>query len=435
MQATVTTSNGLERVVNFTVPAQDFEKALDEKINYLAKNRRVAGFRPGKIPRSVARKYFGAEANNAAFNDIVDNSLREFFSNNNVNPAGRPSIKVTQWPANDKEAIFEASFEVMPEINLADFKSVNIEKPVCTVNDSDVDELIEKLRHMRATWNETDAAIENGNKVKAEVQMFVEDKPVGAKPEPVELIIGNANIIPELNAAFVGHKKGDKFDVNIKVPESYPNKEFVGKDAVYKLEVKEVMTAILPEVNADFIKALDVKSGEVEDFRNTLRTNMENQLKPMLKSRVRSVVYEALLKANNIEMPKSLVQATAQQNLDNDVANYKKRMKHEPKLPADIINTYKARAENDLRLSLIVENLISKNNIAVNTPEVKSLIEDDARLYDTPDEFVKYQLGDANALARYREIALENKVVDFVLSQANVTEKSLKFSDVVNSRQ
>ena len=145
MQATVTTSNGLERVVNFTVPAQDFEKALDEKINYLAKNRRVAGFRPGKIPRSVARKYFGAEANNAAFNDIVDNSLREFFSNNNVNPAGRPSIKVTQWPANDKEAIFEASFEVMPEINLADFKSVNIEKPVCTVNDSDVDELIEKL--------------------------------------------------------------------------------------------------------------------------------------------------------------------------------------------------------------------------------------------------------------------------------------------------
>ena len=192
MQATVTTSNGLERVVNFTVPAQDFEKALDEKINYLAKNRRVAGFRPGKIPRSVARKYFGAEANNAAFNDIVDNSLREFFSNNNVNPAGRPSIKVTQWPANDKEAIFEASFEVMPEINLADFKSVNIEKPVCTVNDSDVDELIEKLRHMRATWNETDAAIENGNKVKAEVQMFVEDKPVGAKPEPVELIIGTS---------------------------------------------------------------------------------------------------------------------------------------------------------------------------------------------------------------------------------------------------
>ena len=109
-------------------------------------------------------------------------------------------------------------------------------------------------------------------------------------------------------------------------------------------------------------------------------------------------------------------------------------MKHDSKLPADIINTYKARAENDLRISLIIEDLISKNNIAINTPEVKALIEDDARLYDTPDEFVKYQLGDANALARYREIALENKVVDFVLSQANVTEKSLKFSDVVNSR-
>ena len=254
MQATVTTSNGLERVVNFTVPAQDFEKVLDEKINYLAKNRRVAGFRPGKIPRSVARKYFGAEANTAAFNDLVDSSLREFFSKNNVNPAGRPSIKVTQWPANDKDAAFEASFEVMPEINLADFKSVSIEKPVCTVNDADVDELIEKLRHMRATWNETDAAIEKGNKVKAEVQMFVEDKPVGAKPEPVELIIGNENIIPALSDAFVGHKKGDKFDATVKVPESYPNKDFVGKDAVYKIEVKDVMTEILPEVNADFIK-------------------------------------------------------------------------------------------------------------------------------------------------------------------------------------
>lgn len=251
----------------------------------------------------------------------------------------------------------------MPEINLADFKSVSIEKPVCTVNDADVDELIEKLRHMRATWNETDAAIEKGNKVKAEVQMFVEDKPVGAKPEPVELIIGNENIIPALSDAFVGHKKGDKFDATVKVPESYPNKDFVGKDAVYKIEVKDVMTEILPEVNADFIKALDVKSGEVEDFRNTLRTNMENQLKPMLKSRVRNVVYEALLKANNIEMPKSLVEATAQQNLNNDVAGYKKRMKHDPKLPADIINTYKARAENDLRLSLIIEDLISRTTL------------------------------------------------------------------------
>ena len=431
MQVSVETVSTLERRVKVVVPAAKIEQDVQARIVKAARTIRMDGFRPGKVPMSLVQKRFGASIRQEALGEIIRDSFYEAVTQQGINPAGFPSIEEVSDKAGE-DMTFTALVEVYPELVLNSFADIKVERPVVDIGEADLDEMIENLRKQRATFEDSTDAAADGDKVTLDFAGSIDGEAFdGGTSTNFELALGSGRMIPGFETGIVGIKAGEVRDINVTFPSDYQAENLRDKAAVFKITAHKVSKAVLPELNDEFLTAFGVKDGGVEKFREDVRKNMTRELKQAVKNKVKTQVMDALLANNTVEAPKALVGNEINRQREAMFKQFGGNAKIDPNmLPDDL---FREQAQRSVALGLLISQIIKDKAVEVDQARVKAVIEEVAESYETPEEVVSYYYGNREQLAQVEAMVLEDQVVDTVLADAQVTDATARYTEIVRT--
>lgn len=430
MQVSVETTQGLERRLTITVPAEQVNGEVNSRLRQLAKTRRIDGFRPGKAPLTIIKKMFGPSVEADVAGELMQRNFFEAVMSEKLNPAGMPTMEPAPIKAGE-DFTFTATFEVYPEVEVKGLDAVSVEKPQAEVTDADLDKMIDTLRKQHADWTEADRAAEDGDRVTMNFVGSVDGEEFeGGKADDFVLVLGSGRMIPGFEDGLLGKKAGDEFTIEVTFPEEYHAENLKGKPASFAITLTKVEAQQLPELTEEFVKRFGIADGTVDGLKAEVRKNMERELAQALKASVKEQVIDGLLEQNQVDVPQSLI--------DSEIDTLRKQAmqrfggldaKNAPELPAEL---FKEQAERRVRVGLVLGELIKANEIKADDAKVQEIITSMASAYEDPSEVVAYYNDNPQLLENVRSLAVEDQAVDFVLSQAKVTDKQVSFDEVMN---
>ena len=430
MQVTEQSVNGLERTIKIQVPSADIDTAVQKKLQSLAKEVRLNGFRPGKVPLQVVRKRFGGQVRQEVLGDIINESYHNAMTQENYRPAGMPSIEPVANEETPEEFAYTATFEVYPEIELASLNGSSVVKTDSSVEESDLDEMMETLRQQRKVWNDVDRPAATGDQVVMDFTGSIdgEEFPGGsAKDAPLEL--GSNSMIPGFEDQLVGVSKGDEKTISVNFPEDYRATDLAGKEAQFQITVHAVKMSELPEVNDEFAKEFGVEEGGVQGLRADIKDNMERELKQALENRDKQAVMDLLLEKNDFPVPGSLIK--------EEIGRLKKQLLDQMQAPEGSQpelgdEMFESDAERRVKLGLLVAEIIKKNELKPDPDKVRSTIESMAASYEDPKQVVDYYYSNQEYMQNVEGLVLEKQVTDWAMEQASVESQAKTFKEVMN---
>jgi trigger factor len=433
MQVSVESGEGLTKKLLVNLPAEKVDEVVDAKLKETARTIRLDGFRPGKVPVRVVKQRFGAQIRQDAYGELIQSSFYEAAAQENLQPVGEPRIELREDEAEGGLA-YTATFEVMPEIELADLTAIEIRRPVAEVTDTDVDEMIRKLREQRTEWVDVERAARENDRVTIDFKGYIDGEAFeGGSAEKVPLVLGSGTMIPGFEEGLVGASAGEERKLELKFPDDYRVEQLAGKEATFDVTVKAVAEPRLPEVDEEFVKSLGVEDGTEESLRKEVRENMERELKQKIKSRTKEQVMEALLEAHDIQVPAAMIQREAQALKEQAQQEMAQSGQHSSvDLPA---NLFESQAERRIRLGLIVGEIIKRNDMQVDQARVDEAIAEQAATFEEPQEIIDWYAGNPQARATVENVVMEDQAVDWILAQAKVEEERLSFDELVNPKQ
>ncbi|QIR14164.1 trigger factor [Shewanella aestuarii] len=428
MQVSVETTQGLERRLTISVPAEQIEKVVKDNLLREAKRARIPGFRPGKVPASVIEKRYGAAIRQDVTGEIMQRNFIEAIVAEKLNPAGAPVFAPGTTEGENFE--FVATFEVYPEVTLTGLDSIEVEQPKAEVNDTDVDAMIETLRKQHATYAAVEREAADGDKVKMNFVGSVDGEEFeGGKADDFELQLGSNRMIPGFETGIVGHKTGEEFEIEVTFPEDYHAENLKGKAAKFVITLTEVQAANLPEVNDEFASLFGIAEGGLEALKAEIRKNMTRELDQALKANVKEQVITGLLAANEITVPKALVDGEVNVLRQQAMQRFGGNAKNMPELPADL---FTEQAERRVKIGLLLGEVIKTNELKAEDERVNALIESMASAYEDPSEVVAYYNSNKELMQNMRNVALEEQAVEALLKTAKVTVKDVAFEEFMN---
>jgi trigger factor len=430
MSAQLEVQGGIKRILTITVPSKEVDALVDKRLNEVSKQARLPGFRPGKAPVGAVKQQFGASIRGEILGQAIEKSYSEALVANELKPAGYPKIDFVQNEAG-KDFIFRAELEVFPEFKVKGLDKIEVTKLNVAVTDKDLDKMLVSLQKQHTTWEKVERAAKNEDRVIIDFEGFIDGKAFeGGKSEDFRLVLGSNTMIPGFESGIVGKKAGTEFDITVTFPAEYQAPALAGKESIFKINLKEVAEAKLPDVTDEFAKLFQVDT--VEALKNEVKGNMERELEFNLKGRVKEQVIEGLLKNNTVELPQSLVQEEAKR-LSAQAAERMKSWGQQniPEMPVEI---FTAEAEKRVALGLIMNQIIRAENLQVDQDRVKAMIEKMASVYENPEEIVKFFYQNKAKLAEIEQLVLEEQVVDKVVGLSKVVEKTESFDEVMKNQ-
>lgn len=434
MQVSVENISTLERRLKIAVPASQVEQAVNKKINQTARTIKVDGFRVGKVPLNVVKKRYGASIRAEALDDIIRDAYVGAIQQSALKIAGFPSIEPINFDEG-KDVEFAAVVEVYPEVTLGDFATLSIERPTAEVTDADVDTMIANLIRQRAKWEESAEAAADQDRLTIDFAGSIDGEAFeGGTAQDFNIVLGSKRMITGFEEQLVGAKAGDELTINVTFPADYQAENLAGKDAQFKINVKKVVKATLPELDVEFLTAFGVTDGNVEQFRADVRKNMERELRNGIRAKVKAAVFEALVNAHNLEVPKALLseeigrqRERALKQFGGNAAQIKPEM-----LPDDL---FKGDAKRSVALSLLVSEIISANKVKVDADRVRALVDEVAQSYEQPEQVVQWYYSSKEQIAQVQSAVLEDQVVDLILAQAQITDKAVSYEELLRPQQ
>jgi trigger factor len=420
-------TEGLEHVITVSVGSEGMTSVVEQRLKEIQKTVRIDGFRPGKVPMNMVRARHLQQVRAEALENLLYDTFFKAADQEQVRVAG--ILGFEEVSANEGEDIrFVTRFESYPSIALPDFSSVSLEKITAEITDNDVNEMIEKLREMRKTYVVVDKSSASGDMVNLDFSGSIDGVQFdGGSAENVPLVLGSGRMIPGFEDGIVGMKAGDQKVIDVTFPESYQATHLAGKTAQFDIKVNSVQETQLPEVNEEFIKTFGVDSGNIEAFREDVKKNLSRQVGLSLLKQNKDNVMHALLAAVNFDTPKSLVERELRAMMDAMA----KRMQ-EQGVKADSLNAenYREEAGKRVSLGLLLGEVVRANELKADEVTVREILAIEADSYDNPEEFVAWYLADQSRRAEVEAIAIENAVVELVMSKAKVTEVSKPLAEL-----
>src|SRR5689334_6147656 len=293
--ANVETLGALERRVSMTLPADEIERQIDARLKQLARNVKMPGFRPGKVPLKLVAQTYGTQVRSEVLSDGVQKAFSDAVKEANLKVAGYPRIeKKDGSPAEALE--FSATFEIYPEVKVGDLAGKTIERPQATVDDAAVDKTISILRKQRTTYAPASRAAQDGDRLTVDFDGTIEGQPFqGGSAQNFVFTLGEGRMLPEFDAAARGMSAGETKSFTLRFPDDYHGKEVAGKEATFRLAVKSLEEPRLPELDAQFAKSLGVADGDVEKMKGEIRANVEREAAKRIDARVKNQALQALL--------------------------------------------------------------------------------------------------------------------------------------------
>jgi trigger factor len=432
MQISVEKTSELSRKMTVSVPEAVVQEKMAERLKSLARSVKIDGFRPGKVPQHVVKKMFGDRVRGEIFSDLINTTYRDALQDQELKPAGQPHIESLDETEGFK---YTAVFEVYPEISLAGVAQLEVVRPVATVSDSDVDDMIGKLRVQKQSWHIVDRPAQEHDRVTISFSGISEDENfTDGRVESFEVICGSKKMIPGFEDNLVGLETGANKTFSVTFPEDYGNIKLAGKFATFEVDVIKVEESVLPEIDENFVKAYGIEDGSVESFRDDVRNNMERELGQALRDRLKNAAMDALYEKFQLTVPNTLVDMEVE-NLMKPYIETAKRQKmklEDLKLPRD---AFEGQAKRRVALGLILGEIVQKNAIKLDSNKVRSTVEDMAKSYERPDEVVNWYYSDESRLNDVQQVVLEDQAVEWLVTQAKVSDETVNFSDVMVSQQ
>ncbi|EIJ67381.1 trigger factor [Pasteurella bettyae] len=426
---TIETTQGLERRVTITVPAETVETAVREELKRVSKTARIDGFRKGKVPAQIIEKRFGASVRQDVLNDLLPRHFFDLAFQEKVNLAGRPTFAVESYEVG-KDLQFTATFEVYPEVILQGLENIKVEKTTVEISDADVDNMVEVLRKQQATWAETDNAANKEDRVTIDFVGSVDGEEFeGGKANDFVLAMGQGRMIPGFEEGILGHKAGDKFDIDVTFPEEYHAENLKGKAAKFAITMKKVEVMVLPELTNEFIAKFGPNTKSVDDLRTEIRKNMQRELKNALTAKVKKQVIDGLIEQNPIDVPAAAVDQEIETLRAQAAQRFGGNTQQAAQLPREL---FEEQAKRRVQIGLLLSQVISSNELKADEDKVKAMIEDIASAYEQPAEVVEYYSKNNELMNNIRNVVLEEQAIDAVLAKAQVTEKASTFDEVMN---
>ena len=432
MQVSVESGEGLQKRLLVNVPAERVKTAIDGKLKELSHNARMDGFRPGKVPMRVLKQRYGEQVRHDVYGEMIQSTFYEAASQEKLMPVGPPSIEIRDQE-NPDELAYTATFDVMPEIKLADLSGIKVKKPVTEIAESDVDAMIEKLRKQRTTWNEVDREAADGDTVSIDFKGFIDGEAFeGGSAENQSLVLGSGSMIPGFEDGLLGAKAGETRTLEIRFPEDYRAEHLAAKDATFEVNVKQVSEPELPPVDEEFVKSLGVEDGNVDGLRAEIRNNMEREAKQKIHGRIKEQVMDGILQAHEISVPKAMVeQESAALKKQAEAEMAQSGQKSTIDLPLTI---FAAQAERRVKLGLLVGEVISEQKMEVDQARVDAAIAEMAATYEDPQEIINWYNEHREQRQSLEKVVMEDQVVDWAMEQMQVEDENLSFDDLLGDK-
>ncbi|MXY14431.1 MAG: trigger factor [Proteobacteria bacterium] len=429
MQVSLETTGNLERRITVEVPGEKIQTAVEKKLQDMTRSVKLPGFRPGKVPLGVVRQRFGKQVRQEVLADTMQSSYREAIHQEKLRPVGTPRIE-RLGPEASQDLKYAATFEVYPEIELADVSGFEIETAQAEVTDEDVDSMLEKLRGQKMRWRAVDRAAEKDNRVSIDFKGTLDGEAFpGGSQDDFAVVLGSQTLLPEFEQQLEGVKKGDTRQIEVGFPEDYRQPELAGKQAVFDVQVKKVETGSLPALDKHFVRELGIEDGKVETLNVQLRRNLEAELEQCKRTFDKNQVMQKLFESNQFELPAALLEQEVRSVFAQAMNNL--NLEDESKLPKAQLEE---QAKRRLSLGLIIGEIVRQNKIQLDSGRVNQQIDAIASGYDKPEDVVQYYRNSIEARAGIESQVMEEQVVDWVLEQAQRSTRSFTFDEMVNNQ-
>jgi trigger factor len=431
MAVNVEQLGALERRLSMSVPVQDVDRQVDDRLKKLARNVKMPGFRPGKVPLKIVVQQYGPQVRSEVLGDAVQKAFTDAVKEARLKVAGYPKIEKIDGAADAPVFEFSATFEIYPEVKVGDVSGAGIERPQFAVDDAAVERTIEILRKQRVSYVQADRAAQDGDKLTVDFEGRIGGELFqGGKAAGFAFLLGEKRMLPEFEANALGLKAGESRSFEVRFPEDYHGKDVAGKTATFTIEVKKIEAPKLPELDAEFARRLGVADGDLAKMRTEVRANVEREVKKRVEARLKAQALQVLLDAAPMELPKSLVQMEHQRLVEQAVAELQAKGMKIEKLPFDP-QAFEASAKRRVALGLIIGELARSEKLQPKPAEVRALIEAESQSYEHPAEVVKWFYMQPQRLSEMESLALESNVVSWVLSKAKVDDKVVPFDELM----
>jgi trigger factor len=430
MQVSIESSKGLERQVKVSVPAEKIDSEVLQRLQKATKTVNIKGFRKGKVPLKVVQQQYGKAVRQEVLGEVINSSFYEAIKQEDLKPVGQPKIEEVDDKAG-QDLEYKATFEVYPEVKLADLAKVSIARPVADINSEDLEKMIEVLRNQQASFDSTENPAADGDKVNIDFVGTLRGKKEfpGGSAKGHELVLGSNSMIPGFEEGLVGVSAGDETLLKLKFPKDYHAEELKGKTVSFAVTVNAVEAKTLPALDDDFFAMYGVEAGGEEKFREDVEANMQRELNNAIRTKVKNRIMDQLYKLNKVEVPEALVA--------NEIIQLKKQMIQQfgggqdfdlNMLPDDM---FKDKAKRRASLGVIVSEVVNVESLSPDEDQVRARIDEIASTYEQPSEVVDYYYSKPELLSSVEAVVLEDQVTELVLSKAKVKEEKLSYEDAV----
>ncbi len=428
MQVSVESTSTLERKMTVQVPADKVSSEVEKRLKGVSKTARIDGFRKGKVPFNVIRKRFGGQVRREVLGDLIESSYRDALVEEKLNPAGQPSIEPSSMEQG-KDLEYTATFEVFPEVSIKQLEGLKLETTTSSVADGDLDTMVETLRKQRAGWVDGTAAAARDDRVTIDFIGTLDGEEFeGGKADDYPVVIGAGQLLPDLEKGLEGLNVGDQKSIDVKFPENYQAAELAGKTAVFAVTANKIEVQELPEVDAEFIKEFGVEDGTVEKFRDSVRDNMERELKDRLSGARRQAALDAFWDANAFELPKALVEQETEAMRED--TGRRMGVTDTAQLPP--AEMYTEQAKRHVGLRFLINEVITTQELSVNPEQVDEKLASITGSYEQSDEVMKQYRSNPQVMQQLEAMVMEEQVVELLIEKADATEKVLAFDEAMN---
>lgn len=432
MQITEVLNEGLKRGIKVVVPVKDMEQRLSEKLADATGKVRINGFRPGKVPASHVRKLYGKSFMAELVNEIINSSAKSIPAERGEKAAMQPDIEMTE---DEKEAgeildgkadfVFSINYEVLPKIEIADVSSIKVSRPMVEISAEEVEEQVKKVADSARTYQPKKGKAANGDRVTIDYLGKVDGVAFdGGKDEDANLTLGSNQFIPGFEEQLVGLKAGDEKQINVTFPADYGAANLAGKDATFDIKVKEVSSADELVIDDELAKKLGIESAD--RLRTVIREQIESQYGVQTRQKVKRQLLDALDGAYQFESPSKLVDAESNNiwtQITRELEQAGRTFADEETTEEAAKEDYRKLAERRVRLGLVLSEIGQKAGVEVSEQELQRALYDQVRRYPGQEQQIyDFFKNNPDAVAGLRAPIFEEKVVDQLLSQVNVTD-------------
>ncbi|MFZ9338770.1 MAG: trigger factor [Limnohabitans sp.] len=434
MAVTVETLEKLERKITLTLPTSVIQNEVNTRLKRLARQVKVDGFRPGKVPMNIVAQRYGYSVHYEVMNDKVGEAFSVAANEAKLRVAGQPRISEKEQTS-DTEMAFDAIFEVYPEVVIKDLSQVDVETLQAHVTDEAIDKTVEILRKQKRTFAQRamDAAAATDDRVTVDFIGKIDGEPFdGGRAEDYQFVVGEGQMLKEFEEAVVGMKVGESKTFPLSFPEDYQGRDVAGKTADFMVTLKKLEATHLPEVTNELAKSLGVADATVEALRADIRKNLEREVKYRLLGRNKQAALDALVAQAELDLPNSIVQSELDRMAQGAREELKQRgIKDADKAPIPE-EVFRPQAERRVRMGLVVSEVVRMHNLHATPDQIKAHVEELAASYEKPAEVIRWYYSDNRRMAEVEAIVIENNVTNYVLSLVKPKVKEVSFDELMS---